>query len=97
MTLNELEFLQRAGLDQETLKLWVEEEWLIPSRNAHGLTYTEIDLARVNLIRDLKHNLGVNEEGLGVILHLLDQMHGLRRALAELLATFHSSTPPREK
>jgi chaperone modulatory protein CbpM len=53
-----------------------------------------MDLARVALIRDLKDNMGVNEEGLGVILHLLDQMHGLRRALAELLATIHSSTPP---
>ena len=97
MTLNELEFLQRAGLDQETLQLWVEEEWLIPGRSAHGFTYTEMDLARVNLIRDLKDNMGVNEEGLGVILHLLDQMHGLRRTLAELLTTIHSSTAPREK
>jgi chaperone modulatory protein CbpM len=96
MTLNELEFLQRAGLDQETLKLWVEEEWLIPRRSAHGFIYTEMDLARANLIRDLKDNMGVNAEGLGIILHLLDQMHGLRRALAELLTTVRSSTPPRE-
>jgi chaperone modulatory protein CbpM len=53
MMLTELEFLQRAEIDQETLKLWVEEEWLIPGRSAHGFTYTELDLARVNLIRDL--------------------------------------------
>jgi chaperone modulatory protein CbpM len=31
--------------------------------------------------------MGVNDEGLDVILHLIDQMHGLRRALAEALAT----------
>ena len=97
MMLTELEFLQRAEIDQETLKLWVEEEWLIPRRSAHGFAYAEMDLARVYLIRDLKDNMGVNEEGLGVILHLLDQMHGLRRALAELLAHNHSSTPLREK
>ncbi len=30
--------------------------------------------------------MGVNDEGLDVILHLIDQMHGLRRALAEALA-----------
>jgi chaperone modulatory protein CbpM len=96
MTLNEREFLQRAGLDQETLKLWVEEEWLIPRRNTHGFFYTELDLTRANLIRDLKDNMGVNAEGLGIILHLLDQMHGLRRALAELLTTVRLSTPPRE-
>jgi chaperone modulatory protein CbpM len=97
MMLNELEFLQRAGLDQETLQLWVEEEWLIPGRSEHGFTYTELDLARVNLIRDLRDNMGVNGEGLGIILHLLDQMHGLRRAFAELMTTIHSSTRPGEK
>jgi hypothetical protein len=30
-------------------------------------------------------DLGVNDEGVGVILNLLDQMHGLRRALANML------------
>jgi hypothetical protein len=29
-----------------------------------------------------------------VILHLLDQMHGLRRALAEALASMRERTPP---
>ena len=46
-----------------------------------------MDLARAGLIHDLKHNMGVNDEGLDVILHLIDQMHGLRRALAEALAS----------
>lgn len=97
MMLNELEFMQQAGLDQETLKLWIEEEWLIPSRGADGFTYTEMDLARVNLIHSLKDNMGVNEEGLGVILHLLDQMHSLRKAFAEFLVTVHSLRSASEK
>ena len=46
-----------------------------------------MDVARAGLIHDLKHNMGVNDEGLDVILHLIDQMHGLRRALAEALAS----------
>ena len=46
-----------------------------------------MDLARARLIHDLKHNMGVNDEGLDVILHLIDQMHGLRKALAEALAS----------
>ncbi len=85
MTITEPEFLERARLDQETLAIWIEEEWLMPSRTATEPTFTEVDLARANLIRDLKQNMGVNDEGLSVILHLLDQMHGLRRALAHLL------------
>lgn len=41
-----------------------------------------MDLA--NLIRDLKTNMGVNDEGPDVILQLLDQMHGLGKAPASL-------------
>ncbi len=49
------------------------------------VAFSEADLARAELIRDLMQDLGVNDEGVGVILNLLDQMHGLRRALADTL------------
>ena len=52
-----------------------------------------MDLARANLIRDLKDKMGVNDEGLGVILHLLDQMHALRRALAAALESARERRP----
>jgi chaperone modulatory protein CbpM len=81
----EQEFLERARLDRRTLSVWIEEEWVIPARSADELAFTDMDLARANLIRDLKDKMGVNHEGLGVILHLLDQMHALRRALAATL------------
>ena len=58
---------------------------------ADELAFTDMDLARANLIRDLKDNMGVNHEGLGVVLHLLDQMHTLRRALAAALDRRHTS------
>jgi len=83
--ITEREFLERTQLDQATLSIWIEEEWLIPDRTAHQLAFTDMDLARANLIHDLKDKMGVNDEGLGVILHLLDQMHALRRALADTL------------
>jgi chaperone modulatory protein CbpM len=83
--ITEREFLERARLDRTTLTIWIEEEWLVPGRADQELAFTEMDLARANLIRDLKDRMGVNDEGLGVILHLLDQMHGLRRALAQAL------------
>ena len=78
-----------------TLEIWIEEEWLVPARAARELAFTEMDLARANLIRDLKEKMGVNDEGLGVILHLLDQMHGLRRALKDALKIARErQTPP---
>jgi len=83
--ITEREFLDRAHLDRATLTIWIEDEWLIPGGSDRELAFTEMDLARANLILDLKDNMGVNDEGLDVILHLLDQMHGLRRALAHAL------------
>jgi chaperone modulatory protein CbpM len=78
-------FLDRTQLDRETLEVWIEEEWLIPSGTAPEVAFSEADVARAALIRDLMQDLGVNDEGVGVILNLLDQMHGLRRALADTL------------
>lgn len=85
MIISKLEFLDRTQLDLETLEVWIEEEWLVPTRTATELAFSEADLARAELIRDLKQDLGVNDEGVGVILNLLDQVHGLRKALAEIL------------
>ena len=85
MTINKLDFLYRAQLDQETLEVWSEEEWMVPSETAGEPEFSEADLARAKLIRDLKHDMGVNEEGVGIILNLLDQMHSLRRAMSDML------------
>jgi chaperone modulatory protein CbpM len=92
--ITEREFLERTQLDRATLSIWIEEEWLIPDRAAHELAFTDMDLARANLIHDLKDKMGVNDEGLGVILHLLDQMHALRRALADTLNSARERRPP---
>ena len=61
--ITEREFLERARLDRRTLTVWIEEEWLVPARQAEELAFTDMDLARANLIRDLKDKMGVNEIG----------------------------------
>ena len=95
MIISKQEFLDRAQLDRETLEVWIEEEWLLPSGTTTEATFSEADLARAELIRDLMQDLGVNDEGVGVILNLVDQLHGLRKALAVLLQSVRqqSSTP----
>jgi chaperone modulatory protein CbpM len=93
----EQEFLERARLDRRTLSVWIEEEWVIPARSADELAFTDMDLARAELIRDLKDKMGVNNEGLGLILHLLDQMHSLRRALAATLESARLGRPSSER
>ena len=84
------EFLVRAQLERETLEVWIQEEWLIPGQSAGELTFSDADIARAQLIRDLKNDLGVNNEGVGVILSLVDQVHGLRGVLTEVLRSVRS-------
>jgi len=93
----ERDFLKRARLNRRTLKVWIEEEWLIPGGSADAPAFTDMDLARAELIHDLKGKMGVNDEGLGVILHLLDQMHALRRALAAALESARDRRPSSER
>ena len=75
------EFLLRARLDAASLDAWIEAGWLAPRQAGPGRAFSELDLARVCLIRDLREGMGVNDEGVAVVLDLLDQVHGLRRAL----------------
>jgi chaperone modulatory protein CbpM len=84
MTISKQEFLTRAGLQVQTLELWLEQRWLIPEQTSTGTDFSDMDVARARLIQDLKDDFGVNDAGVDVILHLLDQLHGLRRALDQL-------------
>ena len=93
---DEPEFLERAHLDRATLEIWIREEWVIPTRDAGPPSYSEADLARARLIHDLRHNMGVNAEGLGLVLHLIDQVHGLRRALVQALGSLHEGDGDRK-
>ena len=79
------EFQMRARIETETLQAWIEANWLIPGQGEAAPSFSEADLARAALIRDLKDDLGVSDEGVAVVLGLVDQIHGLRRTLSDLL------------
>ncbi len=79
------EFQMRAQIETETLRAWVEASWLIPRQGEAEPSFSDADVARAQLIRDLTDDLGVNEDGVGVILNLVDQIHGLRRTLSDLI------------
>ena len=77
------EFVVRVSVDREAVERWIAAGWLVPQTEPE-LAFSEVDLSRATLIRELKHDFGVNDEGISLILHLLDQVHGLRRGLQEL-------------
>jgi chaperone modulatory protein CbpM len=93
MILSKQEFLTSSGLQVQTLELWLEQQWLIPEETPAGARFSDGDVARARLIQDLKGDFGVNDEGIDVVLHLVDQLHGLRRVLAQLHAGMSDNSP----
>lgn len=91
MTLDE--FCLALGIEESTLHVWLEEGWLTASgtreRNVASAiskpkcALSEVDLARARLVRHLLDDLGVNAPSVGIILDLVDQVHGLRAALRQ--------------
>jgi chaperone modulatory protein CbpM len=92
MIMDRQAFLTSSGLEVQTLEFWIEQRWIIPEETAAGMRFSDMDVARARLIQDLKVAFGVNDEGVDVILHLTDQLHGLRRALAEMQRDFQETS-----
>ena len=84
MILKRTEFIARVKIDEDTLEIWLSEQWLIPIQQAKEESFTDADVARAMLIQELAHNFGVNQPGIGVALHLLDQLHSARASLMKL-------------
>ena len=79
------EFVIRARIDDMALTAWIEAGWLLPSGHESAREFSDIDLARALFIRDLSQDMGLNAEGISVTLDLVDQIHGIRHGMRELL------------
>jgi chaperone modulatory protein CbpM len=88
------EFLLLARLDAASLEAWIEAGWLMPRQAGRERAFSELDLARACLIRDLRERMGVNDEGVAIVLDLLDQVHGLRQALSQVSSALKGLPAP---
>ena len=83
--LDERAFVTRLRIDKATLRRWVHKGWISTPLSVNGgPRFREVDVARADLILDLGE-LGVNDDGIDVVLDLLDQLHGLRQALSAVI------------
>lgn len=81
------------GVDPAELQRWIEERWVMPERGAGGYDFQEVDIARLRLIVSLRRELAVDEQGIPVVLHLLDQVYALRHRLKALCAALEGQPP----
>ena len=75
-----LEVAQLFNINQEVIIQFINEEWIEPL-DLSNLILDEDDLARIQLILELQEQLGVNNESVPIILHLIDQLNHLHLAL----------------
>lgn len=84
---------QISGLQREDLERWILNEWIRPDHRDGRYMFHEIDVARVQLILELRDEMQVNEEAMPVVLSLLDQLYGMRRRLRELVVASGEPAP----
>lgn len=68
------EVSEYCGLSTTTIVHFIEEEWVTPIDSERQMLDEE-DVSRILLIHDLQEKFGVNEEGIPLILHLIDQIN----------------------
>jgi chaperone modulatory protein CbpM len=55
--------------------------------------FTEADLARIELLCLLQDEFHISADGLPVVMHLIDQIHGLRGALRAISSAIDAQPP----
>ena len=69
------------------LALWIERRWVRAERTPEGAwRLTEMDVARVGLLVELRVTLDVTEDLIPVVLSLIDQLYDARRTVRALLS-----------
>jgi len=83
-TLEEVVEILDARIDRAMLEAYIERQWVRPHRKRKAWYFEEIDIARLQLICHLTQEIEVNDEGMDVVLSLLDQLYGLRTHMKHL-------------
>jgi chaperone modulatory protein CbpM len=72
------------SLERRELIRWVEERWVLPERHAETWVFHEVDVARIELIIEIRRDFAVDDEAMPLVLSLLDQVYSLRRQMRRL-------------
>lgn len=64
-------------IDETIITTFVQEQWLIPF-DRENYYFDQEDISRIHLILELKNHFGVNDEGIPIILHLVDELNAYR-------------------
>lgn len=72
-------------LTRRQLVTFIEDGAVKPQRATGGYVFGRIDIARLELLCDLTEDLELDNEALGVVVSLIDQLHAARQEIAVLV------------
>jgi chaperone modulatory protein CbpM len=82
-----------AALDGVELTRWIENRWILPDEEGGRWLFHEVDVARVELILEIRREFAVDDEALSLMLNLLDQVYSLRRQMRRLCDALECQPP----
>ncbi len=71
-------------LNRQQLGRYVEADLVRPLSAEEGIFFRKVDIARLELLCDLAQDLDLDEGAVGIVISLVDQLHGARRELVML-------------
>lgn len=75
-----------SSLTRSKLSAFVAAEIVTPVQSERGPLYRQIDVVRLELLCELCEQFDLDEDAAGVVISLIDQLHGVRRDLRAVLA-----------
>lgn len=80
-------------LTELRLARFVEARIVLPVEGLDGPSFRRIDLARIELLCELTEEFDLDEDGLGLVISLVDQLHAARRDLRAICRVIASEPP----
>lgn len=79
------EFARDLHIDMTRLRIFINRGWISPIIQDGRPIFREVDRARAELIADLANEMGINDDGVDVVLSLVDQLYSLRCDFSNLI------------
>lgn len=76
-------------LTRRQLVRFIDDAVVKPERGQAGYVFRPIDVARLELLCDLQHDLDLDDTALGIVISLVDQLHGARQDLAAMVGAIN--------
>ena len=76
--------LRELDLPASQLSGWVDNNWILPKAQSAGFLFSEEDIARARMLKELIVDIGANDAAIPVILRAMDQVYDLRKMMDRL-------------